>query len=326
MSTNIDLQNYEKRIGVIAKKMEPLGIEIFSLPQNYESRQVLELPEKQSSGKFALLSKELAKDIGRKFKKNGIRRVQYHYPWQKTLLDMDGHDITLTLQFCNIIYEEADAEEMTINYHNVLKYPAPSRIKDMSGKVRKEILGMLEIQANMASHIATHLDSPPTLIVENNPAVSIDKDEKTGEDLLDNMDLVAEDFIDRKGVGGTNLDYSHAWTVVGYFQGEKTYPNLEWCKRQYGGIPESGKSMENFVRKVAPQVDWIHLSDEADPYKHQGLHVGDGNVDFEECAELLDRFLKKEVVATIEVADGHTVPVFKKILEHDFPVLKEIFD
>ena len=124
LSTNVDLQNYEKRIEDIVKHMNPLGIEIFSLSQNYANISQLELPDKQES-KYPLLSKQLAKDIGKRFKKHGIHKIQYHYPVNKTILDMNGHDIGLTIQFCNIILEESCSDQLTINYHNVWKYPTP---------------------------------------------------------------------------------------------------------------------------------------------------------------------------------------------------------
>lgn len=327
LTTNVDLQNYEKRIDDIVRYMNPLGIEIFSLPQNYANRYQLELPDRQDSDRFALLSKELAKGIGRKFKKHGIHRVQYHYPWQKTLLDMDGHNLALTIQFGDIILEESGVDQLTINYHNVLKYPTPSMVKGFDGSYREDIHGMLETQTVLVRQIRDQFKSPCLLIVENNPAVSIDYDKKTGEGILDNVDLVAEDYIGRRGIDGTNLDYSHAWTVVEYFKGDKKYSNLEWCRRQYGGVPESAKSMENFVREVAPKVRWLHLSDEPHPYTHSSSHIGDGEIDFRECARLLDEYLTNNdiVVATIEVKDGHTPEGFKKIIEHDFPCLSKIF-
>lgn len=323
LSTNVDLQNYEQRIDDIVKYMNPLGIEIFSLPQNYLNKWQLELPDKSEPNNFNLLSKELAKDIGKKFKKYGIHRIQYHYPWQKSLLDMGGCDIALTIQFCDIILEESKADQLTINYHNVLKYPIPSKAESLSGKDRENILGMLKQQAIMSKYIKEQFKSNCLLIVENNPAVSIDHDIKTGEDIIDNIDLVAEDYINRKGIDGTTLDYAHAWSVVGYFNGDKKYSNLEWCRKQYG-IPKSAESLEKFVKKVSTKIKWLHLGDEPNPYVHSGSHIGDGKIDFNECAKLMYKYLTEDIVVTIEVKDGHTKEGFKRIVEYDFPYLKNL--
>ena len=323
LSTNVDLQNYGDRIGEIVRYMNPLGIEIFSKPENYKPEYLMDLPEKSASyGNFTTISKQLAKNIGNKLR--GIKRIQFHYPWQKTLLDMDGNDFAQTIKFCDIILEESGAEQLTINYHNVLKYPSPSFVENLKGSEREDVMKKQETDAKYAKWIKENLKSPCLLIVENNPAVSADEDKKTGEQILDNVDLVAEDYIERDGIDGTNLDYSHAWTVAGYFSGDKKYPNLEWCRRQYEGVPESAKSIENFVKTVAPKIKWIHLSDEPHPYTHSGMHLGEGATDFHECTRLLDKYLADEVVATIEVKNGHTQEGFKKIIEHDFPFLRKI--
>lgn len=58
---------------------------------------------------------------------------------------------------------------------------------------------------------------------------------------------------------------------------------------------------------------------------HLGLHIGEGNIDFEECAELLNKYLLKQTVATIEVSDGHKKEGFEKIIKHDFPLLLGYF-
>jgi len=327
LSTNVDLQNYDSRTGVIVKHMNPFGIEIFSLPQNYTSDYELYLPDQADSrGRFNVLSKGLARDIGRRFKRHGIHRVQYHYPWQKSTLDMNGHDFALTMGFCDIILAESGAEQLTINYHNVMKYPTPSRVSELSGSFRREIHDMLETQTKLIKQIRNQSGSHCFLIVENNPAVSSDSDGKTCEGIIDNVDLVPEDYIIRKGINGTTLDYSHAWTVVKYFQGNVKSPNLEWCRRQYRGVPRSARSLEKFVQAVAPATRWLHLSDEPHPYTHSGSHIGDGKIDFQECARLLNEHLEDDdIVATIEVKDGHTPEGFKRVIEHDFPFLKRAF-
>jgi len=332
LTTNVDLQNYASRVDTIAKHFKPLGIEIFSLPQNYQSKQQLELPEKQESSGYALLSKELARDIGRKIKANGIPRVQFHYPWQQTLLDKDGHDLALTFQFCDEIKESSGAERFTINYHNVLKYPSPRQVESMlaiqrepmPASYRRHIHRMLDVQAVLSQLIKRDLNSEIDLIVENNPATSVDVDKKTGQNLLDNTDLVPEDYIGRLGIDGTNLDYSHAWTVVEGLIGDKKQSNLEWCKRHYGVVPESARSIERFVKAVSPRVKWVHLSDELNAYSHEGLHAGDGKIDLKKCLCLLNSHLTKETPATIEVKDGYTPEGFKKILEQDLPVLSAL--
>jgi len=334
LSTNVDLQNYATRIGTVAKAFNPMGIEIFSLAKNYPGGYPLELPEQEKTLEGAsVISKELARKVGKAFREYGIRKIQFHYPWEKEILDRHGHDIALTFNFCDIVLEESGAEQLTINHHNLVKYPTPSEAKISGAEFRESILDALDTRTLIVKGIKKSCGSRCKLIAENNPSCGIELDKKTGEYLVDNVDFVPEDFLDREGIEGMNLDYPHAWTVVAYFQGKafeyegpRSTENLEWCRRHYGGVPESAKSMENFIRKVAPKVEWMHISDEANPYAHKGLHVGEGNVDFKECADLLEKYLPKETPATIEVKDGHTEVGFKRILEHDWPFLKKLFD
>jgi len=343
LSTNVDLQNYAMRIDAIAKAFNPLGIEIFSLPQNYAPKIMLELPETAQSyeGKFTVLNRQTAKELGKLLKKNGVAKIQFHYPWQKTLLDMNGHDIALTYAFCDIIKDESGAERLTINHHNSYKYPVPSAMVGLNGKYRKELLKMLKKQTGFTSSIGKQMGTNCQLVVENNPAVSIDDDKKTGEKIVDVFDLVVEDYIGREGLDGMTLDYSHAWCVVDYFKRDRSNPsdtqflwegafnepswNMEWCRQQYGGVPRSAQSMENYVKKAAHIIKWVHIGDEPHAFTHSGGHVGEGKIDFKECAELLNSSLPMETPATIEVKDGHTDVGFKRILEHDLPLLKELF-
>ena len=94
---------------------------------------------------------------------------------------------------------------------------------------------------------------------------------------------------------------------------------------QYDGVPESAESIGNYVEMVAPRIKWIHLSDEPHSRIHSGLHIGEGGIDFQECARLLDDSIVDDTVATIEVSDGHKDDGFKKIIEHDYPLLKKYF-
>lgn len=325
LTTNTDLQNYEKRIDEITKYMNPLGIEMYAVSQNYENSRQLELPKKRGTTTFYnLLSEELAKDIGKKLKTNGISKVQYHYPWQKNLLDMNGHDIALSIKFCDIIQQFSNAEQVTINYHNVLNYPSPERIKELDGKERRRILKMLERQAAISQFIKHDIYTSIDLILENNPVAVIVSDKKIGQDLFDVTDLVAEDYINRENIDGVTFDYSHAWGVVESFKNNKNFPNIRWCEKQYDGIPKSAKSIEDFVKKVSPKALWCHISDEPKTCIHSGLHIGDGNIDFEECMSLLNKHLREETPVTIEIMDGHTPEGFKRIIEKDFPKLSAI--
>jgi hypothetical protein len=344
LSTNVDLQNYARRIDDVAKAFNPLGIEIFSLPQNYAPKIMLELPETAQpyEGKFTVLNRQTAKELGKMLKNSGVAKIQFHYPWQKTLLDMNSHDIALTYAFCNIILEESGAERLTINHHNSFKYPIPSAMAGFKGKYRKELLKMLKKQTGFAKSIGKQMGTACQLVVENNPAVSIDDDKKTGEKIVDVFDLVVEDYIGREGLDGMTLDYSHAWCVVDYFNRDLSNPfgarfdiqkgafneiseNMEWCRRQYNGVPLSAQSIENYVKKASHFIKWVHIGDEPNAFSHSGGHVGEGTIDFKECAELLNSLLPMETPATIEVKDGHTDAGFKRILEHDLPSLRKLF-
>jgi len=321
----VDLQNYSDRIPDIERYMHPTSIEIFSVPQNYKNEYILELPEKQGSSTYPLLSKELARDMGKKLKEHGITKVQYHYPPKKSLLDMSARDLAITLKFCDIILRTSDVERFTVNYHNFLNYPIPRKVEELNGNDRKKIIKMLDDISVLSQHIKSGFDMPMELIVENNAGSEFRYDETANQYLAANVDLAVEDYINRKGIDGTTLDYSHAWLVVKCFEKNKKYPNLEWCKRQYGGIPESGKSIKSFVRMASPKIRWIHLSDESYDLVHSALHIGEGNIDFVECLGFLNKYLSEETPTTIEINNGHSPEGFKKIVEKDYPRLSELF-
>lgn len=328
LSANVDLQNYHQRIDDIARLMRPDGIEIFSLPRNYPTSYYDGLQDRSALNTNPVLSKELAKDIGKKLRHRGIRKVQYHYPWQKMPLDMNGSDFALTIQFCDIVLEESMAHQLTINYHNSLKYPEQVLSK-RSPKFREDLLRMCGTQTLVLRDLRNHLGSNCLLVLENNPAIARIYD-NTGSLILDVVDLVPGDFLTRPGNDGFTLDYSHAWLVAEYFRvnndlriSDDKHPNLELCRQQYGDV--FGDLLEKFVISVAPRVKWVHLCDEKSSYEHLGLHIGEGVIDFRKCAELLKTHLKEDVVATIEVREGHTEEVFRRIIEHDFPILEELF-
>ena len=191
---------------------------------------------------------------------------------------------------------------------------------------RESILKMCEAQTLIVRDIRNHLCSSCLLVVENNPGVARIYD-NTGKLILDVVDLVPGDFVTRHGNDGFTLDYSHAWLVSEYFRirGDEKHSNLELCRQQYGDLSSIDDMLERFVRSVAPKTRWIHLCDEKDPYEHLGLHIGDGIINFRKCAELLKTYLKEDVVATIEVRDSHTEEGFRRIIEHDFPILEDLF-
>ena len=87
---------------------------------------------------------------------------------------------------------------------------------------------------------------------------------------------------------------------------------------------KSAQSMENFVSILAPKIEWLHIGDEPDAYSHAGLHIGDGKFELVEDLALLKKYLKNDVVATIEVKDGHKPDGFSKIIKSDYPKLQEM--
>jgi hypothetical protein len=329
LTTNVDLQNYSKRIGEIAGKLRPNAIEVFSLPQNYPNKRLLELPESAYTTEgFPQLSRELAKDLGKKLKENSIKSLQFHYPWQNTIMDMNGHNLALTLEAVKAAVDASGVKKASVNYHNVTNYPSMLQTGSQSGETRKALHKTLEGQAVLTQMIKNNV-APGykiDLVVENNPAYSLFIDKKTGHMHVDNTDLVAEDYIDRQGIDGTTLDCSHAWSVIESFKEGDVEPNLEWCERQYGEIPPSAKSMKNYIQKVAPKLKWLHLSDESrkNNYAHCGLHVGDGDMNLQETLSILNENLTQETPVTIEMNDGHKPEGFARIIENDFPKLKQI--
>jgi hypothetical protein len=359
LTTNVSLESYSGRTGKIAEFLKPqegsgkelYGIEIFLLPANYENKYSLELPEgraeietielpKGSKSRMPVLSQELAKDIGRTFGKFNVRKFQVHYPWEKDAYDMGGMHIGQTFQFVDIIKDISGADQANVNMHYTTKYPIGSVISEKTGKEREEDLEMIERQAMRTADIRDQLGSSCKIILENNSSAGKLFDKKTGRWIVDNFDFVAEDYAGRRGADGNNWDYSHAWCAIGALNGDRICPTMEWCKRQYNGMPESGRSIQEYARKVAPNIEWAHLCDEASPYAHHGLHVGEvrkeggqeirGMIDFNECAEALGRVVrenpKKDIVATIEVKDGHLQQGFEKIINHDYPILKSLLE
>ena len=240
VSTNVDLGNCLERIGVIAKEMHPEGIEIFSLPGNYSNTLQLELPQtyagpepnQPNANCVEQLNAEYAVKIGKELNKNGIKKIQFHYPWQKDLLDMDGHHLAQTFNFCDLINDEAKADKFTINYHNVFKYPSPRTVNGLDGAARENMIKGLEAKAVNSQYIKKDTGSKIKLIAENNPATSWDDDKKTGQMLLDNVDIVAEDYCDRKGLDGFNLDIPHAESVVKASNANEKNSNIAWMIRR----------------------------------------------------------------------------------------------
>ncbi len=335
LTTNVDLQNVlSSRIPQITNVMETDAIEIFTLPQNYFHPDIARypsvMPEKKSQyGKFNILSKELAQNIGEEMRKNSVSRIQLHYPWQKSLMDMDGQHIALTIAFCDIISNVAEADRFTINYHNVRKFSADVLSEKSQGD-RQIMHQGLAAQALEAKYIRDGMESDCLLIVENNPALSKNYDSFQKSLVFDCVDQVAEDFANRKHIDGINFDVSHAWTVIKYFTENPeigTFGTMEWLREQYQGkVPESAKSMESFVKTIALRTNWLHLSDESTAYEHLGKHIGDGSINHEESLRLLIKHLTENTPVTIETGNGHTPEGFKRVLKQDFPRLKAILE
>jgi hypothetical protein len=310
LTTNVDMFNYKGRIGKIAEVMGNHGLEIFGLARNYPNRHQLSLADDAPQ---AVVSKNLAKDLAGELRKYGFERLQFHYPIEKSIMDMNGQDLGLTLEFCNIILEESRAKSMTITYHNVYRYSPFSNAFSLE---RVLILNLLEANSRLASKIAEDYRSRCQLTVENNSAVSIGFGEQNREGVIYNTaDLVPGDYVGRWGLSGNTFDYAHAWTVV---NSDRDHKNIEWTKVG-SEIPDT---LEDFVQQVSGSMRWMHLCDEVDPLKHTGSHIGDGKIDFVECAYILSDFIPDGTIATIEVCDGHTEDGFRRILEHDYPLLK----
>ena len=76
------------------------------------------------------------------------------------------------------------------------------------------------------------------------------------------IDLAFEDIAARIGENGFVFDLSHAAICVAYFKQEKEkFPALDSLRHEYGSIPFSLQSVENYIRCAAKNIRWIHLND-----------------------------------------------------------------
>lgn len=304
LTANIDLKNYEYRISDIVRTMKTPGIEIMSLPENFYA----------NSGS-PYLSLKIAEKMAIELKNHDIAYVQFHYPVSFQLHGYFEQFFYRSLEFCSIIKNVSGAQ-VTLNYHNDVVIPH-NIVKD--GEARAEQLNDLEKIAKRAALINQTYGSPCLLVVENNGVTNA-----SNNNSLRYFDMVAEDYEERDGIEGNTFDISHAWRIVHCFKKGRRYKNLEWCMRQYNGVPDSAKSLENFIKRAAKGMKWIHLADEDNMNKHQARHIGEGKIDFVKCLRTLSETTDGEIIATIEVDDGHTPDGFRKILESDYPKLSEI--
>ncbi len=303
---NIDLANFRTRLTEL-KRINPemRSVEMFLLPANYAPGDTL-----AKKGKF-LLSEESAQDLGKLLNRHNIRFFQAHYPWQWRPADALGDYFRQTVTFCAAA--AGAGVHTTINHHIATKALQGSAVFQEPG-MRRRLLAAAETEALFAKSIIRDERADVGLLLENNNVVG----EKTPDGLILNMiDTVAEDFVERTGLDGFCLDWGHAWAVTEYFRQQERADNMEAVRNIYGGAPGSCRTMTAFFRMLAPKIRWIHVNDEAHALKHLGLIPGQGRIDWAEFFDCMG-MLKRDVPATLEIAESYkpgNVGMVKKGME-----------
>jgi hypothetical protein len=329
LTTNADLQNFNTRINAVRQHLETPCIEIYALPGNLPGVHS-KPPRCRDYSSFSKLGDGLAKAVGRSLKFNRMGVVQFHYP--NNIHDdnrvgsdiCDEANIESAIRFCRVMKEESgDIKWLSFNYHDL----CPNRFQavgETTAEKRESLHQEIKRVAELIRQINERYNSPCTLLSENNGIGANGSSEALADRRLKMTDLVPEDYLGRAETHGNTFDISHAWRVIECLHRGPNYENIRWVKEQYGGIPASAESMESFIEDVAPDTGWVHLADERYATRHEGLHIGDGVIDFESCARWLKEHIGGDTYVTIELHDSHTDAGFERIVNHDFPRLKKL--
>ncbi len=148
-----------------------------------------------------------------------------------------------------------------------------------------------------------------TFTMENNPPI-LYKEE--GKNVFGLFGRCAEDIMQC----GCNscLDVSHAYMSCFYFENrgkgitlpnmgkiDKVFlPDVEADMKYYNGMPPSVASLQNFVNALGDSISHVHLND-AIGYFHEGLVLGEGDIDFKQIIPLLN----KDVMFVLEIKRAH---------------------
>lgn len=170
-------------------------------------------------------------------------------------------------------------------------------------RIAKESARILKAYAQKKNVIFTLENNPPILYKEE------------GKNVSGLFGRCAEDIIQC----GCNscLDISHAYMSCFYFENRNkgiTLPNMGKIDRVFlpdveadmnycGRMPHSVKSLQNFVNALGDSISHVHLND-AIGYFHEGLVLGEGDIDFKRVLPLLGR----GVMFVLEMKRAHLYP------------------
>ena len=338
LTTNVDLRNFRDtpRLETIRDRISPDAVELYLLPSNYPSPCGFELSGLLDVDETPVLGRRLAVGLGAQLM--GFSYVQVHYPWQFSPDESRFGAMSQTIEFCDILKEEGEIGQVSINYHFANKSIGYSKLS-LRGlmSLRNEAGYKLDSDSRSISLIKRYLGSDCLLVGENNPGTAPDRDSRTGEILFDPFDLVPLDFRERPGLDGLTLDVAHAYNVwlnlsaslALHLRDEDMPRTLVSVAEQYimpaFGSGDFGDVVGEFSSLPNAPLRWIHVSDERDPNLHEGLHIGDGKIDYAEVFRRINQTVPEDAVipVTIETKDGHTDEGFQRILENDVPRLRE---
>lgn len=321
------------------------GIQVILNPRNYNEEYPQQLFDdsdkiadklKMPKGSFAnnpQLTLEMAREMGKVFERNNVRKIQLHYPWAKSIDDMNWQSLALTINFGDKLGEYSNADEVHVNYHpHGAKVFDLSYVKNLSGNHRAVSQAKLQTDNLFSKWVKESLDSEVILTAENNPPYSPEKMPLTGKIGADNFSLIPGDFY---GAEAICLDIAHADNMLNSLKlPEYQMPeNVKWLIRQYEGIPDYCTSPDNFIRawespifsELKTPIKWLHICDEPEVLGHVGAHIGDGKVNFKPWSDAIHKYVKGDIIATIEVEDAYKPEGLERSAKNDLPKLIEIF-
>ncbi len=326
---NIDLYGWERRTSWIQAFMNdinepfPDAIEIYLVPADYTraaSEHVFPSPAAGST-------KRVLTNLGHKLKLWDLDTLFVHYPWQMSVVENQGRAFQSTVKWADELIQLADIETCVINQHFVTTWLDFEMLREYQvTSFRDNLMVLAEWQLRLAKRWTNQINPEIQLTIENNPtaAISTDVCGNTGADILD---LATEDYKYRLGHNGFCLDIGHAASVIQYFidvRHGKQLENVELTRKSYDGIPSSCMSLEGFIGSLGNKIRYLHLADIDTGFKHQGLEIGTGLIDWEHVIELTQKYCPDRY-ATLEMEDAHTTYGFDKV-KRSYMYLKKRFE
>jgi hypothetical protein len=299
----VDLNNYEDYFKRFNKKYGCNALEFHLLERE------LEAGENDFQAKL-----EKVKSF---VKENNIEYVAFHSPdrilqsvffeEKSERLEDDRKKLAMLMNGLKKIGDSLGLDVIMV-VHQGIKLP-PETIDTMTNE---ELAGLRDLLLRKAKKSYDWLmkqarGSKLRPMLENSPPIC------AGDHSYHFIDLAFEDMAGRLGKNSNNgfvLDIGHAAMCVEYFKQKPNHvviPALEALKRQYGGVPESLKSIEAYVRKAKNNLRWLHINDANGILgENEGHYVGvKGSViDFKQLVSVIEKEMA-EPVGVLEIVNSH---------------------